>query len=548
MLSPSDFNNAVPQFTNGNYASNPINPQYIAEPDAVSYNRGTEPLQTLPAQWWNWFLNKFTGRFNKVNVYVKNIFNELAQVLSIFEITPDGTEQTPTTTQLKTVFECCYPEYVKTAASLVGTETTVNGHPLSSNVTVTRSDLGLGTSATVNTGTAAGCIPTVGTALGTTNNNILVTDSTGKLKPSGITVGTAAGCDASAFRASTWTPALVECANKGKNGSSYSAFGSNAFNSTAFTTCTGTVTKVKVGSTEYSPSSGVVSLPAYPSTPTVVCCAKCNGSGTAFGTAAICAASAFRSCTWIPDRVVACCIGSAAAVNNVYMMACCSAQKASACYVCATPKVTLCATNGYLYIESMERNYTGATTYTTNYNAHLSTVEASGSSVSRNMYFHTSCTTSGGAITHRTSYICGADGNYYGNVCGSAQCLCGSTINSVRQGCWSCGNFGCAFYNKNSLTHEWTVYTRGCAYNCDIYKAVCCGIGMDSIATTGYMQSHITGQIRHNTGGSYNYELASLFREASTCFVLKNISQSLYAVFSASNTCLVCLTMGGTYF
>ena len=286
MLSPSDFNNAVPQFTNGDYASNPINPQYIAEPGAEDYNRGTEPLQTLPAQWWNWFLNRFTNRFNKVNVYVKNIFNELAQVLSIFNITPDGTEATPTTSQLKTVFECYYPQYVKTAASLVGTETTVNGHPLSSNVTVTRSDLGLGTSATVNTGTVAGCIPTVGTALGTTNNNILVTDSTGKLKPSGITVGTAAGCDATAFRSSTWTPALVECANRGKNGSSYSAFGSNAFNSTAFTTCTGTVTQVKIGSTAYNPSSGVISLPAYPSTPAIVCCAKCNGSGTEFGGAA----------------------------------------------------------------------------------------------------------------------------------------------------------------------------------------------------------------------------------------------------------------------
>ena len=174
MLSPSDFNNAVPQFTNGNYASNPTNPQYIAEPDAKSYNRGTEPLQTLPAQWWNWFINKFTARFNKVNIYVKNIFNELAQVLSIFNIKPDGTEQTPTTSQLKTVFETCYPQYVKTHT----------------------------------TGTAVGCIPTVGTALGTTNNNILVTDSTGKLKPSGITVGTAAGCDATLFARKTEIDAL----------------------------------------------------------------------------------------------------------------------------------------------------------------------------------------------------------------------------------------------------------------------------------------------------------------------------------------------------
>ena len=41
---------------------------------AEGYNRGTEPLQTLPAQWWNWFINKFTARFNKVNIYVKKHF------------------------------------------------------------------------------------------------------------------------------------------------------------------------------------------------------------------------------------------------------------------------------------------------------------------------------------------------------------------------------------------------------------------------------------------------------------------------------------------
>lgn len=112
MLSPSDFNSAVPQFTNGDYASNPINPAYIAEPGAVDYNRGAEPLQTLPAQWWNWFLNKFTGRFNKVNIYVKNIFNELTQLLSLVSVTPSGTEETPTVGQLKDMFENKYPSYL----------------------------------------------------------------------------------------------------------------------------------------------------------------------------------------------------------------------------------------------------------------------------------------------------------------------------------------------------------------------------------------------------------------------------------------------------
>lgn len=157
MLSSSDFNNAVPQFTNGNYASNPLNPQYIAEPSSTEYNRGAEPLQTLPAQWWNWFLNKFTARFNKVNIYVKNIFNELTQLLSLMNVTPDGTESTPTINQLKDAFENVYPGIVSSKLDLPNTYVPqtreVNGHALSTNVTVTKSDVGLGS--VVNTGDSA---------------------------------------------------------------------------------------------------------------------------------------------------------------------------------------------------------------------------------------------------------------------------------------------------------------------------------------------------------------------------------------------------------
>ena len=55
----------------------------------------------------------------------------------------------------------------------------------------------------MTTGTAVGCIPIVGTALGTTNGQFLATDASGNLKPSGYT--------ASSFRASDWTPTCVEC-------------------------------------------------------------------------------------------------------------------------------------------------------------------------------------------------------------------------------------------------------------------------------------------------------------------------------------------------
>lgn len=155
MLKPSDFNNAVPQFRNGNYASNPINPQYVEEPSSTDYNRGTEPLQTLPAQWWNWFMNKFTSRFNKVNIYVKNLFNELAQLLSLVNVTPDGTEGNVTDGQLKNAFKELYPDYINTKLALESTYVKktqkVNNHALSGDVTVTKSDVGLGNVPNVST-------------------------------------------------------------------------------------------------------------------------------------------------------------------------------------------------------------------------------------------------------------------------------------------------------------------------------------------------------------------------------------------------------------
>lgn len=273
MLSPSDFNNAVPQFTNGNYASNPLNPQYIAEPSSTDYNRGVEPIQTLPAQWWNWFINKFTTRFNKVNVYVKNIFNELSQLLSLVSETPSGTEATPTIGQLKDMFETKYPDYLKTAPALSNTyvpqTTMVNGQALSGNVTITcvacaganGSGTAFGTASTLNTGTAAGCIPIVGTALGTTNGQFVATDASGCLKPSGYT--------ASCFRASTWTPTCVACASH-------------------------------------------------------------DGSGCAFGTAARCAATAFRACTWTPT-----CVACAGLATNARCASIAGIADNATCATCA---------------------------------------------------------------------------------------------------------------------------------------------------------------------------------------------------------------------
>lgn len=126
MLKPSDFNNAVPKFQHGTYANNPLDPTDIEEPSMEDYVRGVEPLDTLPAQWWNWLCNQFTRRFNKLNTYILNLFNEIAELLSLLNITPDGTESVITKGQLKNFFEELYPPYVK------------------DHITITKSDVGLG--------------------------------------------------------------------------------------------------------------------------------------------------------------------------------------------------------------------------------------------------------------------------------------------------------------------------------------------------------------------------------------------------------------------
>lgn len=600
MLSPSDFNNAVPQFTNGNYASNPINPQYIAEPDATNYNRGAEPLQTLPAQWWNWFLNKFTSRFNKVNIYVNNIFNELSQLLSVVSETPSGTEAEPTEGQLKDMFETKYPDYLKTTTALSSTyvpqTTKVNGQALSGNVTVTcvacaganGSGTAFGTSATVNTGTGIGCIPTVGTALGTTDGQFLATDASGNLKPSGYS--------ASSFRSSTWTPTLVTCADKGKNGNSYSGFGSNAFNSTAFTTCKGTVIKIKVGTAECSPdTNGVISLPAYPSTPTCVACAGkvkrnaytnaclftvaltngcgtadgtdlyasckclltfcsttgvltaacfcgtascafCNGSGIAFGSAATCASTAFRASTWIPDKVIACSIGATtSAANDVCLVACCNTKRCTNCYVNAVSEATLCASNGYFYIKSMHINYTGTTSYTTSYDAHLSAIPASGKCVQRNMYFHVSCTNSSCTETGYAPYICGCNGYYYGNVCGSTSCLGGHPASDYVTK--TCGKFGGASWMR--IECLWFVSVGNTrTYECDVYKAICC-------ATNGFWGGNTCacgwrGVIGRYVSASRANDIVLMRRCSGTVLEFSNPGSTEKPEISCSGTAVFC--------
>lgn len=77
---------------------------YIEAPTNAQQQDGVVPLDRLPAQWWNWFLNKATRRFTESEDFLENAVAELDNVLDVMGITPDPTS----TTQLKTMFSSNY--------------------------------------------------------------------------------------------------------------------------------------------------------------------------------------------------------------------------------------------------------------------------------------------------------------------------------------------------------------------------------------------------------------------------------------------------------
>lgn len=67
------------------YASNS---QYVAGPTREQQANGTIPLDTLPADWWNWLWKQITERINQASSGMEAIYDEVMSVLDAANIEP----------------------------------------------------------------------------------------------------------------------------------------------------------------------------------------------------------------------------------------------------------------------------------------------------------------------------------------------------------------------------------------------------------------------------------------------------------------------------
>ena len=78
--------------------SNPINTMdvyassssYIEGPSSEQQAAGTVPLDTLPADWWNWLWRSVTERINAASSGMDSVYNEILSVLAAANIQPQN--------------------------------------------------------------------------------------------------------------------------------------------------------------------------------------------------------------------------------------------------------------------------------------------------------------------------------------------------------------------------------------------------------------------------------------------------------------------------
>lgn len=261
-----DTNNVIPVY--GNNATG-----YLEPPTDLQREKGVIPLDSLPADWWNWLWNNTTKNLNSACLDINALYSEIIAVLAAAGISP----QENSTVELKNAI-IALTKVVATSTNPGAIKSSSNAGQISINAEGlgTVNCLGSPTSLATTNKTIVGAINELNTALSTlTGTTLPNTYAPISHASAGTTYGVASASQYGHIKVTTGNGLSIS------NG--VLSMGNAVISTTTYpgACCTGTVTAVCYNGTKYNPTSGVVNLgnapTAFPGYYT--------GNGTAPGTA-----------------------------------------------------------------------------------------------------------------------------------------------------------------------------------------------------------------------------------------------------------------------
>lgn len=213
---------------------------YLTPIPSANIERGVIPLDSLPADWWNWLWNNITLNEARIVQFINSVFSEINSVLSAAGVTPS----TASTTDLKTA--------IQKLATTVATSA-VPGSVLSSTLSGKLRVIADGTASINDLGTPDQLETTSKEVVSAINEVLALAQ--GKAPTSHASSDTTYGVGTTQqyghVKVTNGCGLAISCGTISLNAPGYN--------------CTGTVTAVCYNGTKYTPSSGVVNLGNAPS-------------------------------------------------------------------------------------------------------------------------------------------------------------------------------------------------------------------------------------------------------------------------------------------
>lgn len=150
------------------YASNS---QYINGPSPEQQAAGTVPLDTLPADWWNWLWKQITERINQASEGMEDIYDEIMSVLTAASIEPSQLQSNQLLNAIKAL-----TRVTGTAAVAGAVKSSADGGKVSIDENGIMTVNGLGVPSSLNT-TAKNVVDAINEILLNYTNNKTTTDA-----------------------------------------------------------------------------------------------------------------------------------------------------------------------------------------------------------------------------------------------------------------------------------------------------------------------------------------------------------------------------------